>query len=465
MKRLANSRDEMPLRKTMKLQCDPGRIKQPPIHKHHVFQHRADWFAIDVQAMSASAVDAETAARLARRKSKGSQAQRTESAPTPITNLCLFLTQSCNLNCVYCYGKQGRYGSGGRLSQKTAFQAVDWLIEQSAGIKKLHIGFFGGEPFLNFPMMKKVVHYARQRAQAVGKTMEFNATTNATLLGDEQIAFVKEHSLQLLVSFDGTKELQDAQRPYANGRGSFDSTLPKIRKLLAAVPETPGHAVLMGNTEPQRVKEALQEVGFAQISIATVSGSLIARDPGTPSPRRGVQQHITALEQEAQTWIELVARRDAAALRSLKDQSGLYGGLMALLHNSKRLHACGAGMGMAAVACSGDIYLCHRFVGRDEYKLGNVFEKELRRQEYQKSPAIHNPVCAACFARYYCAGGCKHDNAADCGSATTPSEDMCRLRRRELELAALIVAGLDPQARVFLAEQQIVSAKPCPLDF
>jgi uncharacterized protein len=438
---------------------------QPPINTHHVFQHQGGWFAIDVQSMSASAIDAEAAARLPRRAGTPPKAQETENEPVPVANLSLFLTQSCNLNCVYCYGNKGRYGSGGRLSQKTAFQAVDWLIEQSAGMKTLHIGFFGGEPFLNFPMMKKVVNYARQRAQAVGKTMEFNATTNATLLGDEQIAFIKEHGLEVMVSFDGTKDLQDAQRPYANGRGSFDSTLPKIRKLLAAVPETPGHAVLMGNTEPQRVKEALQDIGFAHISVATVSRSLIAREPGTASPLRRVQQHIMALEQEAQTWLDLVDRRDAEGLRRLKDQSGLYAGLTALLHNSKRMHACGAGIGMAAVACSGDIYLCHRFVGRDEYKLGSVFEKELKRQDYQRSPTTHSPVCAVCFARYYCAGGCKHDNAADCGSATTPSEDICRLRRRELELAAVIVASLDPQARAFLTEQQIFSPKPCPLDF
>ena len=191
-------------------------MEQTNTQHQHVFQHHASWFVVNADAMSASAIDVETAARLAGQSATPGttlKAPQTTRKPMPVVNLCLFLTQSCNLNCVYCYGNKGRYGGGGRLDQKTAFQAVDWLIDQAGETTNLHIGFFGGEPFLNFPIMKKVVSYAVQRAQAVGKTIEFNTTTNATLLGDEQIAFIKQHKINVMVSFDGTKELQDAQRP------------------------------------------------------------------------------------------------------------------------------------------------------------------------------------------------------------------------------------------------------------
>jgi uncharacterized protein len=342
---------------------------------------------------------------------------------------------------------------------------VDWLLEQSGKIKKLHISFFGGEPFLNFPMMKMVVEYARNRVQALGKDIEFNTTTNATLLGDEQIAFIKEHRMQVTVSFDGTKELQDAQRPYTNGRGSYDTTLFRIKKLLAAAPETAGHAIIVGTTDPKIVRDAMQEIGFAQVSVLPASQSLLAGEKDAKTLSRDTQEIFQSLDREANDWIDFVKKRDSEALKKLKGKSGLYLALITLLHNSKQRHACGAGLGLAAVSCAGDIYLCHRFVGRDEYKMGNVFEKGLNREEYQKNPATESGVCAACFARYYCAGGCKHDNAGSRGSIATPSADICRLKRRELELAASIVCRLSSEERAFLIKQDIFPPKPCPFDF
>ncbi|MBW4054615.1 MAG: nif11-like peptide radical SAM maturase [Proteobacteria bacterium] len=461
------------------------------IKPYHLFHHQGRSYVINVEGMSASTIDAATAEVLQQitsgeilsldsgaedhlkklgllvdvSKQPPKVKKDINKDPMPVVNLSLFLTQSCNLKCVYCYGDEGKYGSGGNLDEKTAFQAVDWLLEQSGKIKKLHIGFFGGEPFLNFPMMKTVVEYARNRVQELGKDIEFNTTTNATLLGDEQIAFIKEHKIRVMVSFDGTKELQDAQRPFANGQGSYDNTLPRIKKLLEAVPATPGHAVIVGATDPKIVKDAMQEIGFAEVSVVPASQSLLAGEPDTTQSARDTQETFQSLEQEADTWIDLVGKRDDESLKKLKNKSGLYHALLTLLHNSKQRHACGAGLGLAAVSCAGDIYLCHRFVGRDEYKMGNVFEKGLNREEYLKSPTTESAVCAACFAKYYCAGGCKHDNAGSCGSIATPAEDICRLKCRELELAASIVGRLGIEERAFLVKQDIFPPKPCPLDF
>ncbi|MEQ8223329.1 MAG: nif11-like peptide radical SAM maturase, partial [Candidatus Eremiobacterota bacterium] len=383
--------------------------------------------------------------------------------PSPVVNMCLFLTQSCNLKCVYCYGEGGEYGTGGNMEEKTAFQAVDWMIEQSGKMKKVHTGFFGGEPFLRFPLMKSIVEYARKKTGDAGKKVDFHLTTNGTLLDDEKIAFIKENNINAMISFDGTKELQDTQRPYANGEGSYDSTVPKIKKLLELLPETPGHAVIVGDTDPATVKEAMKEIGFKTISVMPASRSLFAEDKKKSA--RDTENLIHDLEHEAETWVNLIRDRDSKALKGLKERGTLYYGIMSLLHNSKKRHACGAGLGLVGVSCAGDIYLCHRFVGQDEYKLGSVFEKHLNREEYQKSPLTVNKLCASCFAKYYCGGGCKHDNAGVCGSISEPSEDMCRIRLRELELSATITSGLNDEDRAFLVEKDIFPPKPCPFDF
>ena len=466
-------------------------MEQEVIKQYHLFKHQGSWYVINIEGMFANAIDTamvgvlkaiaadpnaplesqmeEDLKKLGLLSTAGAGTPKVKKAikkePYPVVNMCLFLTQSCNLKCVYCYGDGGGYGTGGRMDEQTAFQAVDWLLEQSEKIKKLHIGFFGGEPFLNFPLMKAIVAYAKDKVQAIGKEVDFNTTTNATLLDEEQIAFIKEHKINVMVSFDGPKEVQDAQRPYANGEGSYDVIVPKLKKLLAVMPETPGHAVIVGETDPKIVKNALQAIGFAEISIMPASQSLFEGQPDATKPLRDTERLLQTLEEEADAWLRLSKNRDIEALKNLKAKSGLYQGVISLLHNNKRRHACGAGLGLAGVSSAGDIYLCHRFVGMDEYKMGNVFAKDLNREAYQKSPVTENPVCASCFAKYYCAGGCKHDNAGSHGSITTPSEDICRLKLRELELAATVICRLDPEDKSFLIEHKIVTPKPCPLDF
>ena len=461
------------------------------IQPYHQFNHQGSWYVINIEGMFASSIDEATVGalemitaeppaplesplkeqlkKLGLLSEGGEQTPNAKkerpAEPVPVVHMCLFLTQSCNLKCVYCYGDGGEYGTGGSMEEKTAFQAVDWLLEQAGKIKKIRIGFFGGEPFLKFPLMKAVVEYAEKRVQEMGKNIGFHATTNGTLLDDEKIAFIKEHQLSVMISFDGPKEIQDAQRPYANGEGSYDSIVPKIKKLLAILPQTPGHAVIVGNTDPQLVKNALRKIGFTKVSVTPASKSLFTGEPDKTKSARDTESLLQALEQESDTWIRLTQSRDSEALKSLMAKSGLYQGLISLLHNSKRHHACSAGLGLVGVSSAGDVYLCHRFVGRDEYKLGSVFAKDLNREEYQKSPTTGSSVCAACFAKYYCAGGCKHDNVGSCGSVAMPSADICLLRCRELELAATIICRLDPEDKDFLVEQRIFSPKPCLLDF
>jgi uncharacterized protein len=393
----------------------------------------------------------------------GTKSSQNKAEDYPVVNMAMLLTQSCNLNCVYCYGEGGSYGSGGNMDEQTAFQAVDWLLQQSGKKKKIHVGFFGGEPFLNFLLMQKIVDYARKRCAEEDKKVAFHATTNGTLLDSEKIEFIRDNEISVMVSLDGPKEIHDAQRPFKNGQGSYDIIVDNCKNLLKAKPDTPAHAVLMGDKDLEMIKNALLEIGFADASVTSASSSLFDEQAQKEKEQRDTAILLQEMEQEAAKWTECITARNSDCLHELKSKGQLYMGITSLLHNSKRRHPCGAGLGLVGVSADGGVYLCHRFVGQEEYKLGTVFEDKLNRQPYQETVDMH-PVCAQCFARYYCAGGCKHDNAGTCDSVFSPAGDMCRLRCRELELAASVVARLDEKDIQFLNAQDIVPPKPCPLD-
>lgn len=456
------------------------------INPFHFFYHQGNWHVINVEAMTAGIIE-ENAVPVLKKAAfepksiftaqeqellnkmdllseNGMQTRKEKNQKNaPIVSMALFITQSCNLRCIYCYGNGGEYGTRGNMEEKTAYQAVDWLAEKSGKAAKINITFFGGEPFLNFTLMAKVVKYAQKIAREKHKEVVFDVTTNATLLDDEKISFIKEHGINVMVSIDGPKEIQDVQRPYANGEGSYDSIVPGIKKLLAVSPETPSHAVIVGDTDPHPVRKSLQELGFKSTSIMPFSKPLLESDHENLD--RNFLGIWAKLDQEAEMWIKNVKNRDSGSLRRLMSNSQLYSGLLCLMHKRKRHYPCGAGTKVVGVSCQGDVYLCHRFVGMEEYKLGSIFNKHLDMGDYAKSPIEYVEQCRNCFARYYCSGGCKYDNASSCGSAFSPSPKMCKLRCRELELAAYISCILDEKDCSFLIEQKIIPRKPCPLDF
>ena len=438
-------------------------------HTHHYFTHDGRAYVIDVESMTAGLADAAPAPAVKDQAEALAPLKEKAVPPTgkkeshPIVSLVLFLTQQCNLRCVYCYGDGGQYGMGGTMDRETAFAAVDWLIRQSGKTKNIYVSFFGGEPFLQFPLLKDIVAYAKGQAAAADKKVAFNVNTNATLLDEETVAFIRDEQLSVAVSMDGPKDIQDAQRPYADGRGSYDDIVPNIKRLLKAVPEAAGHAVLLGDTKPQTVKEALQAAGFQYISMLPASAP---RFTGTAAVEcaRETEHLCQDMEAEAGQWLRHIRGRDTDGLASVKKNSELYSAIMAFLHNRKDRYACGAGLGLAAVSVRGDVYICHRFVGQEEYKVGTIFGEELDRDRYRQGVAA-STVCAGCFARYYCAGGCKHDNLSARGSIFSPAEDMCCLKKRQLELAARIVSQLTSADKEYLVEADIFPPKPCPFDF
>lgn len=455
---------------------------------YHLYNHKGNFCLINIEKMQANPVDKKTAIALERfaeepetpltsdlersllslglfADSTTKETNTKAREPYSISNMALLLTQSCNLRCIYCYGEGGEYGMGGSMEENTALRAVDWLIEQSGNIRKINIIFFGGEPFLNFSLMKRVVNYAEERTAVLDKTVGFSVTTNATLLDDEKISFIKEHNIHIVISIDGPEEIQDIQRPFAGGRGSYDIILPKIKKLLEVMPGTRAHAVLLDDSKTSIIKDHLEQIGFSEVTIMPASASLFDEKSNKTMQPRKLNGVYKELEVEADELMKYIKNRDAEALNKVIQSAQLAQCMLSFLHNTKKLHACGAGLKYAAVSCSGDIYLCHRFVGMDNYKLGNIFNRDINREIYQESPVTQMKECRNCFARYYCAGGCRHDNASSCGSDYTPSMDMCLIRRREVELAAGIVSSLDTEDHAFLKEYKIFPPKPCPLDF
>jgi uncharacterized protein len=459
------------------------------IKPFHLFAHRDGNYVIRVEAMTAARLDGETATiledvqrqpnsplgphqveALARLGLLGDthDSPRKGKAPRadPVSYIVLLVTQSCNLRCVYCYGDGGGYGSGGNLSPQTARKAVDWLIEQSGAVKNLSIQFFGGEPLARFSLLRDIVAYARKRAEEAGKTMRFTMVTNGSLLDDEKIGFVKEHAIQTVISFDGPRAIQDAQRPLASGKGSYEAIVPNLRRMLLVMPETICQAMVLGDTDPREVKRALQEIGFKRIAFAIASPSLFDHKGAGAPAARPIGGLLGLMEEESEQWLAYTKNRDLEGLELFRRRGGILSDAVAqLVHGERMYFHCGAGRKLVGVATSGDVFLCHRFVGQDTYKLGTVFEKELRREAYQQSPVEYAEPCMNCFARYHCGGGCMHDNAGIGGSVFSPSEDMCRIYQRRVELAAWVTCQFDESDRAFLVDQDIIPPKFCPLDF
>lgn len=454
------------------------------LRPYHKFQHRGNTYLLNVERLLAFRVDEATAECLASISAnpilpstpeiqerlaaldlispEGKEPGSRRPEPPPLENIALFVTQKCNLRCVYCYGGDGSYGSEGEMGQTTARRAVDWLLEQSKQVKKLGIGIFGGEPLMNFPVVKDVVLYAEKRGAETGKVVHFEVATNASLLDKGKIAFFKEHDIDVQVSLDGPKQVQDAQRPFRGGKGSYEATVPRIKELLEALPESGCRAILVAPTDPQQVKDALHGIGFLSTSITPASRSLHAKGDNFERSMSGL---VAMFESEIEDLLENIKSQDAQKL----ERDWLSGSwsvtIPDFLNEQIRDFPCGAGRKFVGVSTSGDVFLCHRFVGMDEYRLGTIFNGNLNRGDYQESPLTFVEKCSRCFARYLCGGGCMHDHLGITGSIFEPAEDICQMVQRMTELVSYVAAELTEEDRTYLTKQELLPKKPCPLDF
>ena len=379
-----------------------------------------------------------------------------------LRTLTLMVNQTCNLACTYCYADGGEYGSPGQMTAATAKRAVDWLIERSGPVRNLVLTFFGGEPLISFGLIKDVVAYANRQGDFSGKVFSFSTTTNGTLLSDEIIAFLKEHQFEVMVSLDGSKGVNDDQRPFKNGKGSYDTIVPKLRKLLAEMPETPARATITGAAPPDEIRQALHEIGFRKTGLGMASGTLFESMAHEPRSVRS-QGVVALLAQDTEDLLETIRQRDAERLKTL--DSAILGQLAQFLAGNKSKHPCGAGRRLVAVSAQGDVSLCHRFVGTDDYTLGTIFEDNVTLPALNVSPVEHLQPCSTCFAKYLCGGACYHDNVTTNGSLYEPAPDLCNMMRRTMELVAYLSCELTSEDRAFLASVTGVGGRECWHDY
>jgi uncharacterized protein len=373
----------------------------------------------------------------------------------PVRSLALFLTQTCNLRCIYCYGEGGEYGGRGMMSEETALAAVDWLLANSFEAKTLHVSFFGGEPLLNFPLLQRVVVYARGEAAAHGKEVKFGMTTNASLLTDEMIAYLAEEKIEPLISFDGPPEIHDRQRPFRNGRGSHARVHANAQKLRAALPHLTGRATVCAGSDPFVVRRGMEEAGFTTCILIPAS-PVILRESGAADAGAGAGQRETAEQMLAYRRAEAAELLDAVRERRLDAQASPPALMLlaALADGRKRHAACGLGRGMRAVAVNGDVYPCHRFVGLEDARLGHLSDYRAGAvNDYHRAVVENLPACRSCWARYFCGGGCFYDNLARSGDMHSPDPEVCREVKTVCEDVICAWCALSDEDRAYVREQ------------
>lgn len=352
---------------------------------------------------------------------------------TVIKALCLLVAQDCNMACKYCFASEGEYHQGQRqlMSLETGKKAIDFLIENSGTRKNLEVDFFGGEPLLNFDVVRALVEYAEEKEKNHNKNFRFTITTNGLLLNDEIMNFINEHMYNVVLSIDGRKEINDRLRVTRSGKGTYDAILPKFRKM--ADSRSQKNYYIRGtythyNTDFCEDILHLADLGFRQLSMEPVVGA-----EGEPYALK--EEDLPVLkEQYDKLAVEMLRRKDFEFYHYTIDLEGgpcIY----------KRISGCGVGTEYMAVTPSGDLYPCHQFVGDEDYKLGNVYEgieNTEKSEEFKDCNIYSHSECDNCFARLYCSGGCAANAYHSTGSIKGVYEYGCELHRKRIECAIMM---------------------------
>jgi uncharacterized protein len=347
----------------------------------------------------------------------------------PLQRIVLNTTNQCNLACTYCYeySDDKIAQSAGKekfMSKEIAEGSVEMLIKESATRPNLHVTFFGGETLLNFSVMRSTVEYAKRRGEEVGKNVAFSLTTNGTLLTEEIVDFLSEHKIGVTVSMDGDKELNDRQRIFHDGKGSYDVIVPKVKMLLKRHrTNSIGARVTLtaGVSDVRRIYRHLtQEVGFQAVGFA----------PATASPQRlyhiGPQKMDNVLDQFA----DLASEYRDYALKGWQHGFTNASDTLKELHTGiSKAYACGAGLGMLGVGTEGNIGLCHRFVDSPVGQMGSLktggINKTARREFLNTHHVGARYDCHTCWARPVCAGGCYHEAFINQGNTSAANLHHC----------------------------------------
>ncbi len=323
---------------------------------------------------------------------------------TVVKALCLHIAHDCNLACKYCFAEEGEYhGRRALMSFEVGKKALDFLVKNSGNRVNLEVDFFGGEPLMNWQVVKDLVNYGRSLEKQNNKKFRFTLTTNGILLNDEIMEFLNREMSNVVLSIDGRKEINDLMRPYRGGQGSYDTIVPKFKKVAESRNQTNYYVrgtFTRNNLDFAEDVMHLADLGFQQISVEPV----VAMPEDDYALRKEDIPKI--LEEYDRLAVELLKRRkEGRGVNFFHFMIDLKGGPCV----AKRLSGCGSGTEYLAVTPWGDFYPCHQFVGKEEFLMGNVDEGITRtdiRDEFKTCNVYAREKCRSCFARFYCSGGC-----------------------------------------------------------
>ena len=323
-----------------------------------------------------------------------------------IKAVCLNIIHACNLRCKYCFADEGEYnGHKGKMSLETAKKAIDYVVKRSGPRKNIEIDLFGGEPTMMMDTIKEIIAYARENEAKWNKRIRFTMTTNATLLTDEMMDYMDKELENIILSIDGRKEVNDKVRIRFDGKGSYDQILPNIKKMVAKRDKTKAHTVRGTFTREnldfyEDVKMMVDE-GFREISIEPV-----VLEDGHPLALRK-EDLPKIFESYDKLYDELVQKKaEGKEFNFYHFKVDLNGGPCVY----KRISGYGAGFEYVAITPQGEVYPCHQFVGKEEYKLGSIYDDSYNADlgmSFKKAHIYNKPKCRNCWARFYCSGGCQ----------------------------------------------------------
>lgn len=424
----------------------------------HTFEYNNEYFALDVETGSVLAVDKSARdaieilngvddvdaalkgsddpiyEQISELKKQGllfsREAAGESKAPGVVKAMCLHLAHDCNLRCDYCFAKGGAFdGKRELMSFEVAKTAIDYLVAASGSRRNLEVDFFGGEPLLNFGVLKQTVAYARSIEKQTGKHFRFTVTTNGYKITDEMVQYLNENMDNIVISIDGRKQVHDATRQTVGGKGSYERVVQNAKKLTK---NRQGEYYIRGTFTADNLDFAedvlhVADLGFYGVSIEPVV---------TTMDNAIKQEHLETIYAEYERLAKEYVKRekngnDFVFFHFMVD---LTGGPC----RKKRIRGCGAGTEYIAVAPGGDIFPCHQFVQMPGYKMGSVFEGGLNEQiakQFDDCDIYHIDDCGTCWAKYYCSGGCAAANINVNGDMMKPYEIGCAMQKKRLELA------------------------------
>ena len=359
---------------------------------------------------------------------------------TVVKALCLHIAHDCNLACRYCFAEEGEYhGRRALMSYEVGKKALDFLIANSGSRKNLEVDFFGGEPLMNWQVVKQLVEYGRSQEEAHNKKFRFTLTTNGVLLNDEIMEFCNREMANVVLSLDGRKEVNDKMRPFRNGTGSYDLIVPKFQKFAE---KRGGRDYFVRGTFTHNNldfgKDVLHfaDLGFKKMSVEPV----VAPD----------EEPYAIKEADLPQILEEYDRLAAEYVKRHKEGRGFtfFHFMLDLTQGpcvAKRLSGCGSGTEYLAVTPWGDLYPCHQFVGNEDFLLGNVdtgVTNTAVRDEFKLCNVYAKDKCRDCFARFYCSGGCAANSYNFHGSITDAYDIGCEMQKKRIECAIMIKAAL-----------------------